>query len=303
MDFENQNGVDPSYKLLPTEREWDLGIQICELLQPFDEITNLISGSTYPTSNLYFMQVYKIELWLKSHENSSSEVIVEMVGAMKVKFDKYWREYSVILAMAAVFDPRFKLSLLDYCFTKLDDGTAEQKVVHVSDNLELFFKAYSKPETEAAPSTGNNTDDSVAGVESSQTSLYDDFYNFRKNSVNANGKSALDMYLEEPLVDVKAFPNLDVLSYWKDNSHRFGVLATMASDLLSIPITTVASESSFSIGSRVLNKYRSCLLPRNVQALICARNWIRDFEPYDNDIEVADSGDQNESLPPIQVVM
>ncbi|CAN6997796.1 unnamed protein product [Brassica rapa subsp. trilocularis] len=249
------------------------------------------------------MQVYKIELWLKSHENSSSEVIVEMVGAMKAKFDKYWREYSVILAMAAVFDPRFKLSLLDYCFTKLDDGTAEQKVVHVSDKLELLFKAYSKPETEATPSTGNNTDDSVAGVESSQTSLYDDFYNFRKNSVNANGKSALDMYLEEPLVDVKAFPNLDVLSYWKDNSHRFGVLATMASDLLSIPITTVASESSFSIGSRVLNKYRSCLLPRNVQALICARNWIRDFEPYDNDIEVADSGDQNESLPPIQVVM
>ena len=55
----------------------------------------------------------------------------------------------------------------------LNDGTAEQKVVHVSDKLELLFKAYSKPETEAAPSTGNNTDDSVAGVESSQTSLYD----------------------------------------------------------------------------------------------------------------------------------
>lgn len=113
------------------------------------------------------------------------------------------------------------------------------------------------------------------------TSLWD-FHNFRLRNVSASGKSALEMYMEEPVGDMMTFPNLDVLAYWKNNSHRFGRLATMASDLLSILITTVASEFSFSIGSRVLDKYQSCLLPRNVQALICARNWLRGFEPYDN---------------------
>lgn len=163
--FDSYQGIDPSYKFLPTRAEWELGIQICELLQPFNEITNLISGSTYPTSNLYFKQVYEIEYWLRVHENSRESVIFEMVKAMKGKFDKYWHEYSEILAMAAVCDPRFKLSLLDYCFTNLDPSTCQQKVENVQAKLYLLFKAYSKPTAQRA-SSGTNLQEAVARVDS-----------------------------------------------------------------------------------------------------------------------------------------
>ncbi|XP_024015973.1 zinc finger BED domain-containing protein RICESLEEPER 2 [Eutrema salsugineum] len=194
-----------------------------------------------------------------------------MVEAMKLNFDKYWKDYSDILSIAAVLDPRLKLACLEYCFGTLDPSTSKSKVDHIRKKMTKLYGVYKKnpKKTVASTSLTTSEDNLPAG--------YDGFYAFFSQKV-ATGKSELEMYLEEPVLDMVAFQSLDVLKYWKDNASRFKELSQMAYDVLCIPITTVSSESSFSAGSRVLNKYRSWLLPSNVQALICTRNWLRGFE-------------------------
>ncbi|XVF78234.1 hypothetical protein PTKIN_Ptkin14bG0114000 [Pterospermum kingtungense] len=51
----------------------------------------------------------------------------------------------------------------------------------------------------------------------------------------------------------------------------------MACEILSIPITTVASEAAFSVGGRVTDSYCSPLEAETVQMLLCGSDWLRNF--------------------------
>nr|KYP34829.1 Putative AC transposase [Cajanus cajan] len=109
-----------------------------------------------------------------------------------------------------------------------------------------------------------------------------EYVDYLSQNATANGKSELDLYLEEGNLDPKFHEKLDVLAYWRDRHDRYPNLSRMACDVLSIPITTVASESAFSLGSRVLTKYRSTILPENVELLILTQNWLHGFEELGN---------------------
>ena len=64
---------------------------------------------------------------------------------------------------------------------------------------------------------------------------------------SVESKSKLDRYL------LKSFEDLDmedfnILMWWKMNSSRYRVIFQIARDVLAIPISTVASKSTFSTG-------------------------------------------------------
>ena len=86
-------------------------------------------------------------------------------------------------------------------------------------------------------------------------------------------KTQLELYLDKSkYLDKSA--TFDILSFWKGNEFRYPEVVTMARDILSIHISTVTSESTFSTGERVIDQYRSSLKPDIVEALVCTRDWL-----------------------------
>ncbi|KAL2906486.1 putative AC9 transposase [Bienertia sinuspersici] len=51
-------------------------------------------------------------------------------------------------------------------------------------------------------------------------------------------------------------------------------MSRIAKDVLAVPTTSVAAKSSFSMGGRVLTKYRSSLHTDNVEAFVTTQNWL-----------------------------
>jgi hypothetical protein len=86
-------------------------------------------------------------------------------------------------------------------------------------------------------------------------------------------KTQLELYLDEPkyLEKNKTF---DILSFWKGNKFRYLGIAAMACDILDIPISIVASESTSSIGGRVIDQYKNSLKPNILEALVYTRDWL-----------------------------
>ncbi|CAB4306765.1 unnamed protein product [Prunus armeniaca] len=222
---------DSNYKHSLSEVEWQKLEKLNKFLKVFYDVTCLFSGTKYTTANLYFPQVFVVEDTLRKAKIDQDDFMRSMATQMMEKFDKYWKEYSLILAIAA------------------------ESVAGISST---------------SNSVRSHVDDMVSKECMDVMKEFDTFES--EESITSSQKSQLQLYLDEPKIDRKI--NLNVLDFWKVNQFRYPELSILARDVLSIPISTVASEASFSVGGRVLDQYRSALKPENVEALICTRDWI-----------------------------
>jgi hypothetical protein len=92
-------------------------------------------------------------------------------------------------------------------------------------------------------------------------------------SLSASAASCeLSAYLDSD--NVTAYEeDFDLLLWWRDHKLTFSVLSIMARDIMFVPVSTVSSESCFSLTGRIIEERRRCLLPAHVEMLACIKDW------------------------------
>ncbi|CAH1426266.1 unnamed protein product [Lactuca virosa] len=274
LAFSHLSLSDSNFQDCPSSNEWERVEKICSFMKVFYDATLQFSGSLYPTSNLYFPQIFGIHLKLVEEKKSPDEYMTKIATQMWNKFNKYWADFNVLLAIVVVFDPRYKLSFIDFCYKKLyGEGSLQFKAIE-SALYELYdeYVQASKNATTYDSTSHQGSNDNIrqsnVGGESSQNKILEEFDEYD----NDDSGCQLHVYLLEPRA--KRTSSINMLEFWKAQQYRYPELTKLAMDTLCVPVSTVASKSAFSLGGRILNEYRSSMKPDVVEALVCSRDWL-----------------------------
>ncbi|CAA0830409.1 Unknown protein [Striga hermonthica] len=217
------------------------------------------------------------------------------------------KDLNPFIFVGIVMDPRFKMKHVTKLLSvelMWSDYEVEKKEKEIKALLFELFEEYSakndkslkKRSVEPVTSSSNSStlkrhkikeNDSHIGsrvnLATSNLKYVVDWTKHVTETDEATLEHEIDTYLKDPLLAIKdqkgddiaaeelieKYNSFDILQWWKNADSRYPVLSSLAKDIFAIQVSTVASESAFSTGGRVIDSFRSSLTPKSVEALIC----------------------------------
>ncbi|KAJ3706101.1 hypothetical protein LUZ61_009806 [Rhynchospora tenuis] len=271
---------DKRYILKISDLQWEAIKALAADLKVFYGATLKLSGTKYPTLNLFFTEFCEVFIIIKRMATSPYPFIVKMGAQMLNKFDKYWTIGNSLLAIATVLDPRCKIDVIEYYMTELCPQACGSFINNLRNCMKEMFNEYVEAYADG-PSDQNQDRLSMRKKQGASTSnmisnsraALKDFLKEKKNSDAP--KSELDEYLGTDRDHASVDEEFDILTWWKMQVPKYPILSRLARDILAVPISTVASESAFNMSGRVLSPSRSNLSDESIEALLCAQDWLR----------------------------
>ncbi|EEC79762.1 hypothetical protein OsI_21153 [Oryza sativa Indica Group] len=283
--FSTLETSDDNYNEAPSAEDWKKVEAACNYLKLLYDSAHSIMAAANPTSNLFFHEAWKLQLELSNATGHEDPVFSSIAKDMHERFDKYWKDCNLVLAIAVVMDPRFKMKLVEFSYSKIYGVEAAKYVKVVDDAVHELYKEYVAQPLPLTPAyveqgEGNNAPASENSTQTTAPSTGDGLVDFdmylSEIATSQPTKSELEQYLDESLTP--RIQEFDILNWWKLNTLKFPTLSKMARDILAIPMSMVSSGNSIfsaGTGTRMLDDYRSSLRPEIVEALFCAKDWLQ----------------------------
>ncbi|KAF7125028.1 hypothetical protein RHSIM_Rhsim12G0047200 [Rhododendron simsii] len=283
---------------VPNKLDWKKCGLFATFLKLFYDATKKFSASLFVTSNVFFHDLFEVETRINESILNRDPFMSKMAIEMKRKFETYWgdvEKFNPLLYVAVALDPRYKLRLVKFCYTRSKGKVVGEKMEkQVKDVLNKLYDSYEKegevrqnvPSASSMPRVTEENEDCDRRL-----NLASEFDTYLEEEYSSVCSSEVDKYLGD-LCERRDNPDFDILVWWKNNSNKYPILSKVARDVLAMPVSTVASESAFSTGGRVLDPFRSSLSPSMVETLVCTQNWLLSAVP----ISLRQSMDKVEDL-------
>ena len=108
------------YTCLPHDHDWEVAKDIC--------VTEFFSGHKYSTTNMYFTLVCELKIAINEWSLFSNEMISMMAESMLAKFNSYWANVNVVMVVAAILDPRYKMKLLEFYYLNIYGNNSDLEI-------------------------------------------------------------------------------------------------------------------------------------------------------------------------------
>ncbi len=262
-----------------TDDEWDLLVDLTEVLSIFADVTTELGGSNYVTSSLRVRMLIEIIKTLTTRSSDQQTYIDEqddafddgsneeenqdddinkpvitfgLLDAVKSNLYMNMKKYYPTLVTAEVLIP----SILDPRFKSLDFVLSEQKIM-TEQHLHQLFKQEKEKQNKASntPNTSETPDVSNNSRSRKRKTLME---RLAKDSVAAAPDNEVSEYLQMHEIPIKSDP----LIWWNEKKDKFPILSNLAQKYLAVSATSTASERLFSDAGNLLTNKRTCMKPK-----------------------------------------
>lgn len=292
-------------EIMLTESEWDLIIELLQVLGPIEEATTCLGGSKYTTYSLLYRLIESLKKRFKLNVTSNNELDFDTEDDIFEELENqeefnnennqtqkekinipvntnnlldqvkkniyqalchYFPTPSTEKLLSALLDPRCK---------KLEDFDYSIRLEVENKLHELYKEKMSLENEKKEKQKEKQTQENIDEYSNSMVNLL----------YTPSLLRSLDIEEESVQAEVEDYLNLapiglnnDPLNWWKLYSTKFPFLSELSKIYLAIPATSTPSERLFSDAGNLLTTKRTRILPELFKRMIFLKKNINKFE-------------------------